>query len=262
MTSTNFELCNDISCNSYDATGMFYVNLNTFRNIFTFETADISNNELPSSTLTDTSANITYYVDSSSLPEINPAHAMMDASGSEGIIFTSPSRTSNLLKHDFLYYIAKEKLGNATSIGIYSNITEMKRSIEELGWLHKTNTETIFANADNSGNGMVNTTTIPDYSNLTKRILEQIKYHQPTRLQTANPSQNDRIQNTTAQQSVPLIEGDSINYYWILRQTTVPERKYRIKLVLTSNTSNTNTAPTDSVATNTQYPDITSTGVP
>ena len=76
-------------------------------------------------------------MDSSSLPEINPAHAMMDASGSEGIIFTSPSRTSNLLKHDFLYYIAKEKLGNATSIGIYSNITEMKRSIEELGWLHK-----------------------------------------------------------------------------------------------------------------------------
>ena len=31
MTSTNFELCNDISCNSYDATGMFYVNLNTFQ---------------------------------------------------------------------------------------------------------------------------------------------------------------------------------------------------------------------------------------
>jgi hypothetical protein len=262
MSSTNFELCNDISCNNYDATAMFYVNLSTFRNIFKFETTDISNNELPASSLTDTSANITYYVDSSILPEINPAHAMMDASGSEGITFTSTTRASNLLKHDFLYYIAKELLGSATSIGLYNNIAEMKASLEELGWSNKTNLETTFATANNSGNGMQNTGTPPNYQNLTKRILEQIKYHESTRLQTATSPQNDRIQNVTTQQSVPLIEGDSINYYWTLNHSSVTKRKYRIKLHLTDNTNNTNTQPTDSIANTTGYTNITSNGVP
>ena len=107
MTSVNFELCNDISCNNYDATAVFYVSLTNFRNIFKFETTEISNNKLPTTALTDTSANITYYVNSSLFPEINPAHAMMDASGSEGITYTSTSTESNLLKHDFIYYLGK-----------------------------------------------------------------------------------------------------------------------------------------------------------
>lgn len=262
MTSVNFELCNDISCNNYDATAVFYVSLTNFRNIFKFETTEISNNKLPTTALTDTSANITYYVNSSLFPEINPAHAMMDASGSEGITYTSTSTESNLLKHDFIYYLGKIILGNATSVGIYNNITEMKKDIEVLGWSQKENTENIFESADNSGNGLTNTGTNPDFNNLTKRILEQINYHQSIRLEIANPQQNDRIQNTTSIQSVPLTEGDSINYYWTLKQSNVPDRKYRIKLHLTNNTSNTNTTPSDSIANTTGYSNITSNGVP
>jgi hypothetical protein len=183
MSSINFELCNDISCNDYDATGVLYVSLSTFRDIFKFETTEITNNELPSTTL-ESSQNITYYVNSSNFPTINPAHAMMDASGSEGIIYTSPSATSNLLKHDFIYYLGKSIIGHATSIGLFNNITEMKIELENMGWSHKENTESIFSNADNSGNGIKNTGTTPDYQNLTKRILEQIKYHEATRLDT------------------------------------------------------------------------------
>ena len=262
MSSCNFQLCNDISCNNYCATAIFYVSLNTFRNIFQFETTEISNNQLSSTALTDTSANITYYVDSSLLPTINPAHAMMDASGSEGIIYTSHSNQSNLLKHDFLYYIANEQIGDPLSVGLYNNIKEMKDNIELLGWNQKTYVETQFQNADNSGNGLANTTTIPDYSNLTKRILEQIKYHDSNRLQTTSPSQNNRIENITTKQSVPFMEGDSINYYWKIKQNNVPDRTYRIKLHLTGNSSLTNTVPTDSIANTTDYPNITSYGVP
>ena len=156
MSSLNFELCNDISCNNYDATAVFYVSLSMFRNMFKFETTDISNNELPSSTL-ETSQNITYYVNSSNFPTINPAHSMMDASGSEGIIYTSNSSASNLLKHDFIYHMGESLLGNALFVGLYNNITEIKRELEELGWEHKATVETIFQTADNSGNGLQNT---------------------------------------------------------------------------------------------------------
>ena len=184
MSSVNFELCNDISCNNYDATAVFYVSLATFRSMFTFQTSTISNNKLPPTSLTDSNADITYYVNSSSFPVINPAHAMMDASGSEGIIFTSPSSQSNLLKHDFIYYLGKSIMGHATSIGLFNNITEMKTELEALGWSHKEYTESVFLNADNSGNGLTNNGTNPDYENLTKRVLEQIKYHEVTRLDT------------------------------------------------------------------------------
>ena len=155
MSTTNFELCNDISCNDYDATAVLYVSLSTFRDIFKFETTEITNNELPDTTL-ESSQNITYYVNSSSFPVINPAHAMMDASGSEGITFTSPSSQSNLLKHDFIYYLGNSILGNATSVGLFNNISEMKRSMEVLGWSNKENTESIFTNAYNNGNGLKN----------------------------------------------------------------------------------------------------------
>ena len=264
MSTCNFELCNDISCNNYCATAVFYVNLSTFRNIFKFQTTEISNNQLPATALTDANASITYYLNSSSFPIINPAHAMMDASGSEGITFTSPSSQSNLLKHDFIYYIAKKLLGSATNVGIYNNIKEMKDNIESLGWNNKNNIESILSIADNNGNGMQNTGTNPDYQNLTKRILEQIKHHVSDRLQIASPQQNDRIENITTSQSVPLIEGDSINYYWTLKHNNIniPDRKYRIKLHLTDNTSNINTIPSDSIANTSEYPNITSNGVP
>jgi hypothetical protein len=262
MSSINFELCNDISCNDYDATAVLYVSLSTFRDIFKFETTEISNNALPATVLTQSSADITYYVNSSSFPVINPAHAMMDASGSEGITFTSPSSQSNLLKHDFIYYLGKIIIGDGRFIGVFNNIGTLKNKIEELGWVRKTITESILLTADNSGNGLQNTGTTPDYQNITKRILEQINYHQPSRLQTANPEQSNRIKNTTSIQSVPLIEGDSINYFWTLKNNNIADRKYRIKLHLTDNTSNINTVPSDSISNTTEYPDITSNGVP
>ena len=95
MSTCNFELCNDISCNNYCATAVFYVDLSTFRNIFKFQTSEITNNQLPATALTDANATITYYLNSSNYPAINPAHAMMDATGSEGITYTSTSSQSN-----------------------------------------------------------------------------------------------------------------------------------------------------------------------
>jgi hypothetical protein len=208
MSSINFELCNDISCNDYDATAVLYVSLSTFRDIFKFETTEITNNALPATTLTQANADITYYVNSSSFPVINPAHAMMDVSGSEGITFTSPSSQSNLLKHDFIYYLGKSIIGHATLIGLFNNITEMKIELENMGWSHKEYTETIFTDADNSGNGLTNTGINPDYENLTKRILEQIKYHEATRLKT---NRSFLLNKQILENINHIVDGSSIN---------------------------------------------------
>ena len=89
--SCPFTFCDDLSCNNYCACGIMYVSLNTFRNIFKFKTTEIENNSLNNNVLTTTSADIIYYVDSSSFPDINSAHAMMDVSGSQGIVLESTS---------------------------------------------------------------------------------------------------------------------------------------------------------------------------
>lgn len=256
----NFELCNDLSCNNYCATGVFYVSLTTFRNIFKFETTEISGNQLPSAVFSDASANITYYVNSSQFPTINAAHSMMDVSGSEGIIYETNSRSSNLLKHDYIFYLANEYFNNPRMVGLYNNIGNLKINLEELGWTLKNETEEAFSIADNSGNGLTNSTS--DNTNLTKRMLEQINYHASDRLQT-DTSGNNKIRDISGVQSAPLIEGDSISYYWTIKSTNFTDRIYRIKLHLTDNSELVNTIPNDSVVTQTPpHSYITSTGVP
>lgn len=263
MSSMNFELCNDISCNNYDATAVMYISINDIRDVFKFSTTDFSDNKLSSNALTSTSSDITYYLNSSSFPEINPVHAMMDVSDSEGIIYTSTNSKSNLLKHDYIYYLGQQLLGNATSIGLYNNIIDMKNKIEVFGWNSKIGIETKFSQADNSGNGMINTTTIPDYTNFTKRILEQIKHHQSSRLDIhdliidnqvlekinhicdgstidVNNGNTITLQNVTSYQQLTTtatqINGSSITY-------TVPEYTtkilYKFAFQLTWNTTTT-----------------------
>lgn len=264
MSSCDFQLCDDISCNIYCATGVFYVSLDTFRNMLQFETTEISNNVLPSSALTDICANITYHLNSSLLPVMNCAHTMMDSSHSEGIIFNSTIRESNLLKHDYIYYKGQKILGNPEiGASIINNKKYFLDTIEYNGWMHKNTIETICINADNNGNGLVNTENIVDSNNITKRILQQIEYYDPSRLYVSDPSQNSHIQNTTEKQSVPLIEGDTINYLFILNNISDnSQRKYRIKLYLTNNTSYINTIPTYTISNTIYYTNIYSVGVP
>ena len=258
--SYNFQLCDDLSCNGYDATGVYYVSLTDFRNMFTFETTEISGGVLSSTSIYDPSSNINYYINSYLLPEMNPAHTMMDASGSEGIIFTSHNQYSNLLKHDYLYYIVQQKYENIIVTGLISNKKLLKDSLEELGWSFKTSFENIFYNADNEGYGLTNSDS--DSNNIGKRILEQIEYFTPDRLYT-DTSGNNKIRDISSVQSIPFIEGDSINFFLTLNNNdeNINTRVYRIKLHLTDNTNLVNRNPTDSLADE-YHETIYSYGVP
>lgn len=261
----DFILYDDISYNTYHASAVFYVSLSEFRNIFQFQTTEISNNYLDINVLFDLSSNIQYYVNSSLFQTINPAHAMMDASESEGIVFTSQNYYSNLLKHDYVYYIGKQLTGHTSGVALFTNVEQLKNDIEELGWQFKNSFIQKLINADNSGNGLTNTSLINDNNNFSKRLLQQIYYSDPNRLSTSDEFYDDKITDTSGVQAVPLYHGDSINLFWSIKNNDprVSDRNYRIRLQLVYDINSIyNTYPTDSIANNPNYSHITSVGVP
>jgi len=255
----NFQLCNENECLDYSATAVYYVSLSTIRNVFKFKTTQITNNELSATTLSNTTADITYYLDEQLFPDINPANAMMDNTFSEGAIALSNTRTSNLMKHDYLRYLANETIGNYWLTPLMNNYHQLKQEIEQNSWDFNTNLRAILTNAYNGGNGLTNSAN--DETNFTKRILEQINAFQLARL-TTGTNQNNKIVDTTNIQSVPFIDGDSINFAINLKYPNLNDRKYRIRIQITSDSNNTNTVPVDSIANRNEYPTITSTGVP
>ena len=72
----------------------------------------------------------------------------------------------------------------------------------------KENTETTFSTADNSGNGLTNTGTNPDFDNLTKRMLEQIKHHENTRL---NTTRSLLLDEQILEKIIHIADGTTIN---------------------------------------------------
>ena len=122
MSTCNFTLQTDISSVNYCASGVFYVSLDLFRSIFLFSTPYIINNKLYSFVLDNPIIDIKYLVLSDLYPSINPVHAMMGTSLSEGIIYTDTS-ANQLVKHDFIFYLAKE-IFNSPSSAFFFQIKE------------------------------------------------------------------------------------------------------------------------------------------
>ena len=240
-------LCPENSClDCFHAIAVTTVSLTTFRNIFQFSSSDINNNTLSSSVLDDTSADISYIVNNSLYPSINPSHSMMDHANSLNAIVTNSSSYSNLVKHDLIRYYTEEKLGTAHLIHLYSNWVDIKNNFEELGWDSKLYMENILSNANNLDNS--NTTS----SNISRELLKQIDYYEPSRL--------NNLQNTSSSQPIPFEEGDSINFlYTIIIEELNKKRIYKISLILTDNVSNT--IPQDSLSDQ-NHSTITDYGVP
>ena len=65
-------------------------------------------------------------------------------------------------------------------MSLFSNINNLKINLEEIGWNSKNQIEQTLETADNNGNGLTNSTT--DTSNITRRLLKQVAYHNISRL--------------------------------------------------------------------------------
>jgi hypothetical protein len=284
MSTCNFTLQTDISSINYCASGVFYVSLDLFRSMFLFSTPYIINNKLYSFVLDNPIIDIKYLVLSDLYPDINSAHAMMGNSLSEGIMYADLS-ANQLIKHDFIFYLVKQKFNRFDFYWAINNKKELASNLEEIGWTHKNNIKQVLTTAFNSGLGMTNT--ITDASNLTRILLKQIVHFDVNRLNVSmdfcpccwytmsncsckDVSMNDiysGIRNIATFQSVPLIEGDTISYFLNIDVSgnEISARKYKIILYLTNDATklNSNIHPTDSVTNDNEYQgNITNDGVP
>ena len=247
----------------YHSTSVFYIPLSVMRNTFIFSSNDIDASGLDISVIDNSSSDITYYANSLMYPNINFAHSMMFGPHSENS-YIDISSSYNLLKHDYVRYIADKLMSDHTLHPLLTNKKQIIDNIEITGWNYISANQTLLSYNNNNGIGLSNT----DISyNISRMIMKTISIIDPSRFDLTNGSSLNTIQNTTTTQSIPFIEGDTLNY--IINITSpnsdisIPDRKYRIKLYLTNDSSLININPNDSIAdiSNNQY-GITHYGVP
>jgi hypothetical protein len=270
---------NDSSFN-YCASGVFYVSLDMMRNVFQFSSSDVSTNGLDTSIIDNSSADITYYCNSSFYPSINVAHCMMFGPHAINPIIDTSSN-NNLLKHDYIRYLSKELFGTYKSAPLIVNRKNIIDNIEVIGWNNMNNNNTMMDYNYNNGYGLNNT---DNSFNISKMIMKTIATYSPERFDisngtssngtNSNGTSSNTIQNTTSSQPIPFIEGDTINYIFNIKSpqgqnitsstdNNVNDRIYRVQLYLTNNTSYNNIQPSYSLSydTDNSY-NITHTGVP
>jgi len=232
----------------YDACGVFHVSLDLMRDIFMFSSSDVSENGLNISVLDSPEADITYYIDSLFIPELNPSHSMLNDALSEGRM-AEISGEYGLLNHDMGRYLALKLFGTHRGLALFSNKFQLIENIEGLGWNCMLQNNASFSNA----NGMTNANMTN--ANVCRNILKQMANATPERFTISE----NGIENTSGPQSIPFLEGDTISHMFTIHPATnqetltgqsnpIPPRKYRIKWHLTNDDSYTNVIPVDSLA--------------
>lgn len=243
----------DVSC-----VAVYNVKLSDMLAVFKFQSDSFDVND------TDAS-DIKYYVYMSNWPaalKLNPVHA--GALSSSPILATGGSIVAekNLVKHDFVRYLAEQLFNTPHGVDLFSNEDALLSDLVAKG---VTAREAIDAslNAVNQANAAHGTS--PDkYS--TNALTGAANFSRELMRQVANaaPSRFASITNSTAIQSVPLLEDDTISFKVSIspaanqhdltsRPTAFDTRVYQIKLVLKADVDATNTAPTEADSTS-EYP--------
>jgi hypothetical protein len=243
----------DVSC-----VAVYNVKLSDMLAVFKFQSDSFDVND------TDAS-DIKYYVYMSNWPaalKLNPVHA--GALSSSPILATGGSIVAekNLVKHDFVRYLAEQLFNTPHGVDLFSNEDALLSDLVAKG---VTAREAIDAslNAVNQANAAHGTS--PDkYS--TNALTGAANFSRELMRQVANaaPSRFASITNSNAIQSVPLLEDDTISFKVSIspaanqhdltsRPTAFDTRVYEIKLVLKADVDATNTAPTEADSTS-EYP--------
>jgi len=261
----------DVSCNA-----VFYVNTADMQNVFRFQTdaSDVDNNA---------SADLHYYTFMSSWPQntiLNPAHAMMDAAESSGAMSTTFITASgdtyasnkNLVKHDFLRYVAHRLFNSVHGLDLIHNEAEMAEDVAAKGhaiWMHikgildsvstasVTDPSGFTFGVDQFGNKYLTNTDASDV-NVCREMMMQMISKSPERFIVG---ENDVA--GVGIRKLPFMDGDSFNFkitvnaaegqHELINVAPIPPRVYNIKIVLKPTGQAVNTAVVDGAYTN-EYP--------
>jgi uncharacterized protein YjbI with pentapeptide repeats len=255
-----------VSLETTDATAVFYVKLSDMTDIFKYQTDSFDMNE-------NDASDVKYYVFNRKWPaalKINPAHAMMNKTESNGMLGTVGLFDANkmLAKHDFLRYLSLKLFNTIHGVDLFNNETDLLENATYWGEDVRTNIRNILTGIsttssdatmsyDASGNKYLTNSTTSN-TNLCRELVRQ--------LLAGASSRFGNIANTNLPQGIPLIEGDTINFKITFNpapsQDTltgveiIPSRSYMVKLVMKSTItgSNENTPVIDSEMYPNAYP--------
>ncbi len=236
------------------AVAVYNVRTSDMRAVFKFQSDSFDVNDVDASDLK-------YYVYMNAWPadgSLNPVHAGM----SSGYILATAGdivANRNLVKHDFVRYLADKLFNTPHGVDLFSNEEALLSDLASKGAVAKAAIDASLnavnqANATGGGSAghMYSTNALtPAAANFTRELMRQIANQDPARFAG--------ITGSTDIQSVPLADNDTISFKVSIspaanqhvltdRPTAFDTRVYQIKLVLKSS-SYGNTAPVESGST-------------
>jgi hypothetical protein len=248
------------------ATAIYYVKTSDMLNVFKFQTDSFDVNDLSAS-------DIKYYVfrDASGWPvnlKINPAHAAMSAGAK---LTAGVDASKNLLKHDFVRYLAESLFNTVHGVDLFSNEDALLENIAFKGQgartaielaLDKVNTTYVAAgyltSAVDASGYRYTTNALTGNTNICRELMRQIANGAASRFAGTVAS--------TLHQSVPLVNGDTLNFKVTVaaadnqhdltgRTGPFDTRVYKIQLILCADGGiSNNVVPVDSALYPLEYP--------
>jgi hypothetical protein len=240
------------------AIAVYNVKLSDMLAVFKFQSDSFDVND------TDAS-DIKYYVYMNNWPanlKLNPVHA--GSLSSSPILATggSISAEKNLVKHDFVRYLAEQLFNTPHGVDLFSNEDALLSDLVSKGVTARQAIDASLnaVNQANAAHGTspnkYSTNALTGAANFSRELMRQIANESPARFAG--------ISSSTAVQSVPLEENDTISFKVSVspaanqhnltsRPSAFDTRVYQIKLVLKADVDATNTAPVEADSSS-EYP--------
>ena len=243
----------DVSC-----IAVYNVKLSDMQAVFKFQSDSFDVNDVDAS-------DIKYYVYMSNWPaelKLNPVHA--GSLSASPILATGGSVTAekNLVKHDFVRYLAEQLFNTPHGVDLFSNEDALLSDLVSKGVTARQAIDASLnaVNQANAAHGTspnkYSTNDLTGAANFSRELMRQVA--------NAAPARFAGISNVSTVQSVPLEENDTISFKVSIspaanqhnltsRPAAFDTRVYQIKLVLKADVDATNTAPVESGSA-TEYP--------
>ena len=243
----------DVSC-----IAVYNVKLSDMQAVFKFQSDSFDVNDVDAS-------DIKYYVYMSNWPaelKLNPVHA--GSLSASPILATGGSVTAekNLVKHDFVRYLAEQLFNTPHGVDLFSNEESLLSDLVSKGVTARQAIDASLnaVNQANAAHGTspnkYSTNDLTGAANFSRELMRQVA--------NAAPARFAGISNVSTVQSVPLEENDTISFKVSIspaanqhnltsRPAAFDTRVYQIKLVLKADIDATNTAPVESGSA-TEYP--------
>ncbi len=244
------------------AVAVYNVKLSDMLAVFKFQSDSFDVNDSDAS-------DIQYYVYKNAWPatlKINPVHAAMTSGGTPGVILAtggSVVAAKNLVKHDFVRYLAEQLFNTPYGVDLFSNEEDLLSDLVTKGVTARTDgIDAALAAVDQASAAAgtaphkysTNLQNTP--ANICRELMRQVA--------NAAPARFFGTQNITTVQSVPIADGDTINFRLSIspaagqadlteRPEALKTRVYKIQLNVVDAETVTNVAPIEADSS-TEYP--------